>query len=154
MSGNMYSAVAEEVAVTAAQDILQIVAPSDAVVEIHRVVISQSSDAGDSEAEMLNVLYHRGGTNGSGGTTVTPAPLHLGGVAAGSVVEANNTTQSTEGTQIHGDSFHISAGYDDQRTPETYIYVSPDDIFNIELQTAPSDSLTMTVTVYFRELGG
>ena len=154
MSGNMYSAVAEEVAVTAAQDIMQIVAPSDAVVCLHAVYISQSSDAGDSESEQLNVLYHRGGTNGSGGTTVTPAPLHLGGAAAGSVVEANNTTQSTEGTLIHSDCFNVMAGYQDIRTPETRIYISPSDIFNIELQNAPADSLTMTITILFEELGG
>lgn len=150
----IYAAVAEEVAVTAAQDLFQIVAPSDAVVVIHAVYISQSSDAGDTESEQLNILYHRGGTNGSGGTTVTPTPLQLGDAAAGSTVEMNNTTQSTEGVLIHSDGFNVMAGYQDVRTPEARIYVSPSDIFNIELQTTPTDSLTMTVTVVFEEIGG
>lgn len=153
MSG-MYAAVAEEVAVTAAQDLFQYVAPSDAVGVIHSIYITQSSDAGDSESEQLNVLYHRGGTNGSGGTTVTPAPLQLGASAAGGTVEANNTTQSTEGVLIHSSSFNVMAGYQDIRTPETRIYVSPSDIFNIELQTTPADSLTVTITVVFEEIGG
>ena len=152
--GRMYSATFEEVAVTAAQDLFQILAPADSTVSLHWLVITQSSDAGDSESEQLNVLIHRGSTNGSGGSTPTPTPMNLGDAAAGTVVEANNTSQGTEGTFIHSESFNVMAGLNIVWTPETRPQISPSDLLHIELQTAPADSLTMSGTVYFEELGG
>lgn len=152
--GRMYSATFEEVAVTAVQDLFEINAPADAVVVLHGLIISQSSDAGDSESEQLNVLIHLGSTTGSGGTTPTARPMELGDAAFGGTVEANNTTQSTEGTFIHAESFNVMAGLQIWWTPETRPVVSPSDRIIIELQTAPADSLTMSGTVYFEEIGG
>lgn len=152
--GRMYSATFEEVAVTAAQDLIEIVAASDSVVVIHSVSISQSTEAGDAQSEMLNLLYHRGSTSGSGGTTVTPAPMNLGDAAFGGTCEANNTTQSTEGTILRAENFNVLAGYIWQPTPEERIVVSPSGRLIIELQTAPADSVTMSGTVVFEEIGG
>ncbi len=76
--GIMYSAIFEEVAVTAIQDLFEVVAAAGSAVVIHSVNITQSSDAGDAEAEMLSILMHRGTATGTGGTTVTPSPLNLG----------------------------------------------------------------------------
>ncbi len=39
-------------------------------------------------------------------------------------------------------------------TPETRWIISPSDLFHIELQSTPADSLTMSGTVYFEEIGG
>lgn len=152
--GRMYSATFEEVAVTAAQDLFEINAPSDAVVVVHAVHVSQSSDAGDAQSEQLNVLIHRGSTSGSGGSTPTAAPLSLGDPAFGGTVEANNTSQSTEGTQLHSETFNVMAGLSIIWTPETRPVISPSGRLIIELQTAPADSLTMSGTVYFEEVGG
>lgn len=152
--GLMYTATFEEVAVTAAQDLFEIVAPSDAVVVIHDFEISQSSDAGDSESEQLNLLIHRGSTSGSGGSTVTPRPLEAGFPAAGSTVEANNTTQSTEGNILFSTNFNVMAGYAKVFTPETRPVISPSGRLIIELQSTPTDSLTMSGTVTFEEIGG
>ncbi len=152
--GRMYSAVFEEVAVSAAQDLFEINAPSDAVVVIHAVIISQSSDAGDSESEQLNVLIHLGSTSGSGGSTITARPLNLGDAAFGGTIEANNTSQSTEGTHLHSECFNIMAGMQIWWTPETRLMISPSDRLIIELQTAPADAVTMSGTVYFEAIGG
>lgn len=150
----MYSAVFEEVAVTAAQDLFEIVAPSDAIVWIHSVSITQSSDAGDAQSEMLNLLYHRGSTSGSGGSAVTPTPLNVGDSAFGGTAEANNTSQSTEGTKLRAECFNVLAGYIWQPTPEERICLSPSGRLIIELQTTPADSLTMSGTVILEEVGG
>lgn len=150
----MYAAAFEEVGATAAQDLFEINAPADAVVIVHRCVISQSSDAGDSESEQLAILFHMGSTSGSGGTTVTPTPLQLGNAAFGGTVEANNTSQSTEGTFLHAEAFNVMAGFDWHPTPEERIVISPSDRLIIELQTTPADSLTMNGTVLFEEIGG
>lgn len=152
--GLMYTATFEEVAVTAAQDFFEVVAPSDAAVIIHECRISQSSDAGDSASEQLNILVHRGSTSGSGGSSLTPRPLQVGFPAAGSTVEANNTTQSTEGNQVLADCFNVMAGWLWTPTPEARPVLSPSGRINIELQTTPADSLTMSGTIIFEEVGG
>ena len=152
--GRMYSAVFEEIAVTAVQDLFEINAPSDAIVVLHGLEIAQSSDAGDSEDEQLALLIHRGSTSGSGGSAPTARPMELGDAAFGGTVEANNTTQSTEGTHLHATAFNVRAGYFKEWTPETRIVISPSGRLIIELQTAPADSLTMSGTIYFEEIGG
>lgn len=152
--GRIYAAVFEEVAVTAIQDLFEILAPSDAAVVIHSVTITQSSDAGDAQAEMLPILIHRGTATGTGGTTVTPSPLQTGDSAYGGVVEANNTTQSVEGTFLHAEAFNVQIGFYYLPPPEDRPVISPSAFFIVELQAAPDDSLTMNGTVVFEEIGG
>ena len=153
--GRMYSATFEEVAATVVQDLFNLLAPADMSVAVHGLVISQSSDAGDSESEQLNVLIHRGTTAGTGGTTPTPAPLAVGDVASTVTVRANDvTTQSTEGTLIHAECFNVMAGLQIWWPPECRPIISPSGRLVVELQTAPGDSLTMSGTIYFEEIGG
>lgn len=152
--GRVYAIVVEQVSVSAVQDLLEIVAPADSIVLVHELTISQSSDAGDSESEQLNVLIHRGSTSGSGGSTITPTPMNLGDAAFGGTVEANNTTQSTEGTHVHSESFNVMAGMKQIWTPETRPVISPSDTLIVELQTAPADALTMDITCIIEEIGG
>lgn len=152
--GRMYSATFEQVTVSAAQDLFELNAPSDAAVIVHGLTVTQSSDAGDSESEQLPVLIHRGSTSGSGGTTLTARPMEVGDAAFGGTVEANNTTQSTEGNQIHAESFNVMAGLAIWWTPETRPVLSPSGRLIVELQSAPADALTMDGTLYFEEIGG
>jgi hypothetical protein len=149
----MYSATFEEVAVSAVQDLFEINAPSSAVVVVHGLVISQSSDAGDAASEQLNVLIHRGTTSGSGGTTPTARPLMVGYAAFAGTVEANNTSQSTEGVQLHAECFNVMAGLNIWWTPECRPVISPSGRLIVELQTAPADALTMSGTIYFESIG-
>jgi len=151
MTGRMYSAVFEEVAVTAVQDLFEIVAAADSIVIIHGFEISQSSD---TDSEQLSLLLHRGTATGTGGSSVTPSPMNVGDAAFGGTVEANNTTQSVESTFIHAAAFNVLSGYVYVWTPETRPVISPSGLFIIELQTAPADSLTMSGVVYFEEIGG
>ena len=148
--GRIYSATFEEVAVTAAQDLFEINAPADAVVIIHSLEITQSSD---TDNENLNLLIHRGITSGSGGSTPTARPLEASDTAFAGTVEANNTSQSTEGNILHSAAFSVLAGYVWIPTPELRIVVPPSGRFIIELQSTPGDELTMTGTVYFEEQG-
>jgi len=150
----MYAACFEKVAVSLAQDLFEIVAPSDAAVRIHGFNLGQSSDAGDAESEQLNILVHRGSTSGSAGSTVTPSPLSLGDSAFGGTVEANNTTQGTEGVFLDARCFNVMAGLEVVYTPETWIEISPGGRVIIELQDAPADALTMNGRVMIEEIGG
>jgi hypothetical protein len=151
----MYSATFEEVSVgTAAQDLFELVAPADMSVAVHGLVISQSSDAGDSESEQINILVHRGSTSGSAGSTPTPAPLAVGDVASTVTVEANNTTQGTEGTFIHSECFNVMAGLQIWLPPECRWIISPSGRLIVEMQSTLADAVTMSGTIYFEEIGG
>jgi hypothetical protein len=150
--GIMYAASFEEVAVTAAQDLFEVVASAASALIIHQVTITQSSDAGDAQAEMLPILIHRGTATGSGGAPVTPSPLNLGDPAFSGTVEANNTTQSVEGAVLHAEAFNVQIGFYYLPPPKPQIWIPPSGLFIVELQTAPADSLTMNGTVVFEEI--
>lgn len=152
--GRIYTSNFEKVAVSAVQDLFEIVAPSDAVVRILGWTIGQSSDAGDAESEQLNVLLHRGSTSGSGGSSVTPSPNELGDAAFGGTTEANNTTPGTEGVFLDARCFNVMAGIEVIYTPENYKTMSPSGRIILLLQDAPVDALTMNGSITFEEIGG
>lgn len=152
--GRVYVATFDQVAVTVAQDLFELNAPADAAVIVHSVTITQESDAGDAAAEMLPILLHRGSTSGSGGSVPTPAPFSVGDPAFGGTVEANNTTQSTEGTNLHAEGFNVQVGFYYMPPPEDRIVISPSGRLIVELQAAPADSLTMNGSIVFEEIGG
>ena len=79
--------------------------------------------------------------------------MQVGDAAFGGTVEANNTTQGTEGTFIHAESFNVMAGFQYIPTPEMRPVISPSGRLIVELQAAPTDSLTMDGVVYFEEIG-
>ncbi len=154
MQGQMYTASVGAVAVTALQDFFQLLASATVPIIVHSVRLGQSSDAGDSEAEMLRVALGTADmtVNGSGGSTTTPASHSPGSPAAVTVAETNNTTQATVNTVIYEDVFNVQAGYLWVGTPEERILVLPTEAFIVELPAAPGDSLTMSGSVTFQEL--
>jgi len=156
MYGRFYTILVQEIAVSAAQDLLEITVPSDAAMVLHSAVVTQSSDAGDAESEQINVAIKRGVgiTSGSGGGAVTPAKLSTGDAAAGITAERNNTTQASGGTitVIYDESFNVMAGM--QYAPEKKPVFSPSEVCLVALDTAPTDALTVSVSVLVEEIGG
>ena len=159
LQGLTFSAVVQQLAVTAIQDLWEILVPSDAILKLTELKFSQNSDAGDSEEEFLHVSIRRVTglpTSGSGGTTPTPRPTQSGFPASGATVEANNITQLTGGTNIVLDAFDVNV-----RQPELVIPIdgnqfifSPGERLLVELETAPGDELTWTQGIKYEEIGG
>lgn len=139
--------------VSAAQDLIEVVAPADAVVLIHEVHIGQSSDGASADSEMLQTSIIRGHTtSGSGGGSATVTPLETGQPAAGGTYERNNTTQaSTSGVTVTTDAFNVLNGYAAVFDPA--IVVSPSQRCVITL-SAPADALTLHARALVDELGG
>jgi hypothetical protein len=157
----MYTAQFNSVAVTAAQDLFEIAAPTDAVVRIHEWSVFQTSDVGDAAEEILRLECVRGVgtvTTGSGGTTVTAQPVEDGDPAFGGTVKANNTTRMAVGTGSldvlpqHG--WNVRQEYNKIYTPETRPPISPGNRWTLSLPAAPADSLTVSGSVTFEEIGG
>jgi hypothetical protein len=157
--GRVYTAVAKGIAVTAAQDIFEITAPADAAVVIHGWTIAQSTETGDAAEEMLILTCNRGTsgtTSGSGGGSVTPAAVQAGDPAFGGTVERNNTTIMSGGTitELEATVWNVRVPYQQVYTPETRPVISPSLRWTLESESTPADSVTITATVTFEEIGG
>jgi hypothetical protein len=153
----IYSIQFSSVAVTAAQDFFELTAPADCIVVIHAVELTQSTDVGDAAAEGLVILHKRGATtSGSGGSAVTPQPLDFGYAAAGSAAEVNNTTIMTSGTiaTLHSSNWIIQSPYLWIPAPEYRHILSPSQRYGVSTTSTPADSVTMSGTLYFEEIGG
>lgn len=155
--GMLYSVPFAGVAVTAQQDLFELTAPADCIVMIHQVILTQSTEVGDTQEEGLSILLKRGATTtGSGGSTVTPGPTEFGFAAAGSTAKVNNTTKATAGTivTLHAENWNVRSEKLILPTPELRLVLSPSQRFTVELATTPADSITMSGTLYFEEIGG
>lgn len=153
----LYVATFTGVAVTAQQDLFEIVAASDSITIIHQVILSQSTEVGDAQEEGLAVLMKRGQTtSGSGGTAPTPNPLETGSAAYGGTVEVNNTTKASAGTILttHAEAWNVRGPFMYLPTPEMRPVLGPGTRMTVELATTPADSITMHGTLIFEELGG
>lgn len=157
--GRFYSAQTNAVAVSAAQDLIELLAASGKALVIHEIIIGQYSDMGDSAAEALSVLIKRASgsyTSGSGGSTPTPAPHCKADTAAGVTCEMNNTSQAAAGsgalTTIRADVWNVQQPYQYLPPPEQRISIAPAEALVVSI-TAPADALTTNVTVVFEEMG-
>ena len=159
--GPIFTATFSAVAVTAAQDVFEITAPSTSRVLIREIRIGQYSDFGDAQAEILSVLVLRGyTTTGSGGTTLTPANTrgHASAPASASVVKANNTTVAANGSPVTllADSFNVQFGFRLNYAAEDAIalgyLLEPSQRLVVRI-TAPVDALTTNGTITYQEVG-
>lgn len=145
------------VAVTAAQDVFEIVAPASSRLLIREIRLGQYSDPGDAQAEMLSVQIIRGyTTSGSGGASVTPVNFSpvSGAASPLATVERNNTTVAQDGTGavLLADTFNVMGGWRYYPVPEERIEVGVSQRLVVRI-TAPADSLTMNGTMVYEEVG-
>lgn len=156
--GMLYTGVFQAVAVTAAQDLFEVLAPAARSVVLHKVSITQSTEAGDAQAEMLRYSIRRvtgAPTSGSGGSAVTPVSLPPG-VTFGGTLEANNTTRISGGTIVvlEEEAAHVATGWLHQPPPEQRHEIEGATRLVIGLESAPADSVTLSGTILFEVIGG
>lgn len=159
---SFFTATFSAVAVSAAQDVFEIVAHASSRVSICEISLGQYSDAGEAEAELLSIQVIRGfTTTGSGGAAVTPANLSPWSRAAVTTVARNNTTVAQDGTGVTliSDVMNVQAGwayrpqYDPLNpTTDERIWLAPGDRLVVRI-TAPADAVTMNGTIKFEEVG-
>lgn len=158
MPGKFYTASFKDIAVTAAQDLFEITAPSGAAVVIHGWSVSQKSEVADAQEEGLTLVTNRGvgsTTSGSGGASVTAQPTDDDTTAAGASVERNNTTVMAAGSgsleELEVHAWNVRAPFIMFYPPELRPKVKASARWTLELETAPADSITMSGTLYFEE---
>lgn len=158
MSDRVYTCEFEGLAVTAAVDLFELSPADDKPIEVLGLFLSQSSDVGDAAEEILRFRVVRGNTTtGTGGTqAATPRPVNATDAAAGFTYDTGNTTAASAGTAVnlHSDGFNIRTGYGlwlpdgcEWSTNQTTGFIV------VRLMAAPADSVTLSGTMYVRELG-
>lgn len=152
----VYSVTFAAVAVSAAQDLFEIVSPAAGVIFIHGYELFQTSDFGDAQSEGLPLQWIRGyTTTGSGGTSVTPVPASTRDTAgsAAATCEANNTTVATGGspTTYAAGGWNVQGGADKFWPPELRPVLRNSERGVLRMG-APTDPVTLYGTLYFEEL--
>lgn len=155
-AGRIYTTQFNAVAVTASQDLFELVAPATAIIIVHDVHCYQTSEFGDAAEEMLSLLLKSGATvSGSGGSSGTAVARDFGDAAFGGTVEINNTTKANTGTIVthYAWAWNVRIPFDVIFTPETRPILSPSRRATLELATAPADSITMSCWLTFESIG-
>src|ERR1041385_261000 len=107
--GRDYSGSTQAVAVTAAQDLAEIVPADDKPLKIIGFVLGNRTDFGDAQAEILPTAVRRGDTvSGSGGSSPTIRADDPHDASAGYTQEANNTTKAnTSGVVVDAGGWNV-----------------------------------------------
>lgn len=146
--GRMYSIIMDAVSVSTAQDLVRVSAPSDAVLVVHEVNVTQeSSETSDSGAIQLQ----RATTDGTGPTYV-PKLLQPSDAAFGGTTVTNLTVDTTAGDILYREGFNVLSGYRKLFTPEQRPVVPPSGRFVVRSDVAIT-AATLTCEVIVEELG-
>jgi len=157
--GRIYTAQFNGVEVSADQDLFEIVAPADSIVQIHEIGLGNKSEIGDAMEEMLLILWKSGQTSaGSGGSAPDPdaIPRLFADAAFGGVVLLNNTTPASGGTIVthYAWGWNIRSPFTVIFTPETRPTLSPSRRGTLTLPADPTDAITMSGYIVIEEIGG
>lgn len=159
VDSRMYVVSFAATAATAAVDFFSFAPADDKPVVIHGVYLSQTTEVGDAQEEMLEIKIERGGSAysvGSGGSAGTITTLGPSGASAGFTARTMDTTKATftSGEVKHRDAMNVRTGWVYMPTPETRITVSQaNGGCSICLPTAPVDSISWVGTLLLEEQG-
>jgi hypothetical protein len=155
MSG-IYTVRFRAVAVTAAQDLIAVIAHASKQCVLLGFGISQTSDVGDAAEESLAITVESGATvAGSGGSAPTPVATDSSSAAAGFTARANDTTRANTGTIVE----HYSHAWNVRVPLDVWLPEPGQIIFGagrrlvIGLPSAPADSLTVNGYAVVQEIG-
>ena len=153
--GRIYKVTFSQVSVSGVQDLIQ-VKGNGKVLKIRRVywgVTNTTLPTSQMSATRCRFLG-ASVTDGSGGSTPTPAPIK-GDAAATFLALANNTTKASSSTAVvhleHGD--HLYNGFERAWADAEQPVVGTADSFVLELLSAPLATVTMSGGIEVEELG-
>jgi len=153
--GRLYSLEFGASTVAANVDFWEIQPADDKPIKIHSIYLSQSTETGDAQEEMMQVQIIRGQTtSGSGGIVPTARPLNRSDAAFAGTIECLNLTTATAGSfhKMHTEAFNVRTGWFYCPIPENRIQVSQADAtVVVRLLTVPTDPINFLGTIYFEE---
>jgi hypothetical protein len=135
-------------------DFFEIDAAAEKPVEIVAIFLGNKSEIGDAQEEMVSWSIVRGNTTTGNGTSTTPRPLDASDGAASFAAETVASTPASAGTGVilHQDTFNIRTGLQIIFPPDMRPKTQGADLLCVRLDTAVADDVTMSGTLYVREL--
>lgn len=162
----IFTATFSAIAVSAAQDVFEIVAPSNSRVAIRRILLGQYTldEETIAESDLVGVQIIRGyTTTGSGGAAVNAKNIDEYGPDDNCTIARNNDTLATAGSPfiLVSEAWNVMGGYVWPTTfPPSILYPNKTGLIIIKPSTrlvvriiAPKASMTMNGTLEFEELG-
>ena len=119
---------------------------------IHEITISQSSDVGDAAAEALLIRLKK--VTDVITDAITEVKFDEGDSAANANLNVNQTSQKIASAEVlRSEVRNIALPFTYLPTPEMRPVISIDDSFIVDLAIAPNDSITISGTLVFEEIG-
>jgi hypothetical protein len=149
--GRSYSLVFEAISVSAAGDLLEITAADDKGFEILSMVVTQETS---ETSEQLALAIYRNSAGGTGGSAVTALALDANNAQAfGGTVKRNMTAPGARSPAgaLWREAQNILNGWRYVPVPEERIDVQGNGILAVNLPTAPSVPMTLSLTLTVRE---
>jgi hypothetical protein len=153
-----YRVTFEDVAVAAAQDLIQVKGAAGKMLKVKRLWLG-ATDTTLPAAQMMKLrarFLPVTVTDGSAGGTPAIKPCDPGDPAASFTALSNNTVKATtSGTAaiVEENGFHVYSGYDNS-FPNGLSFVGPSESFVFELLSTPAASLKMSGGIEVEEIGG
>lgn len=156
-SGPVYTIPFAGTALTSTSDVFQLTGSTAGRTVIRECRIGQYSDAGDAEAEILQIQFLRGSTAGTTtGSAVTPVNVqsHSGAPSAGGTARVATTTlgSTTSATLVLADIANVAAGYLYRPDVPERIVLDPGERLFVRM-SGPADSLTVNGVLTIQEIG-
>lgn len=156
MASRLYNVTMDAVAVTASQDLFYIAPADDKPVRVIGWDLSQTTDLGDAQEEILRMKLVRGHTTvGSGGNSATAGDCGIPALAASATCRINDTTIASAGTAVN----LWFGGWNIRCVPSPFFL--PEQLWMpctqaegsvvLRLLAAPADSITVSGTIWFLE---
>lgn len=142
------------VTVSQAQDLFELVAASNKPIELVSATITVDSD--ETNQQLKCSVQRRTGayTSGSAGSTPTVQKRATGDPTPGVSAEANNTTRASGGTQeiLHMEGWPSQGGWSFVPVPGAEPKAINGELLIVGLEVAPGSGIAMSGTVVVREL--
>lgn len=153
--GRLYTISVADVAVTAAQDIINITATANMAFKLWRVELGQKTlTTWEAKGITIN-RFPATVTAGSGGTAGNVRPMNAGDTAATVTTRINDTTSMTSSgtaTVVLARDWEFLNGFIWVPMPDERPVFAPSTGCNIKLVTAPSGSMTVSGFAVIEEL--
>lgn len=155
MAGRFYTISVADVAVTAAQDIINITATANMAFKLWRVELGQKTLTTWEAKGIIIKRFPATVTAGTGGSAATPRPMNNGDSAAVVTARINDTTPMTTNSTavtLMARDWEFLNGFIWVPMPDERPVIAPSQGLNINLVTAPSASMTVSGFAVIEEL--
>jgi len=149
MEGRVYVARMDAISVAAAKTLIDLTAPSTAVLEILRAWISQ--DTSETSTQEVAEIGRKTAA-GAGGAAFTPVKFAVGDSASGVTASIGPTGEGSGYSVLIREGFNLVNGWLYLPVPEERIQVPPSGIISLKLAQVTA-TITVSAGIVWKEVG-